>query len=161
MLRIIGECRPKYAIFENVSGLFTGDNGRWFAKFLYDLAEVGLDAEWHCISASEFNAPHHRDRVWVIAYPKDELRNVDGDGQGGEMPRPKLRPKQPRRQGLPFDGGAWDIKRRTVLKSAICGKDDGFSGGVDRLKRLGNSVYPQIPEAIGRAIMAAHKHKQG
>jgi len=69
MLRIISECRPRYAIFENVTGLLTGEDGRWFAKFLYGLAEIGFDAEWHCISASELSAPHHRDRVWIIAYP--------------------------------------------------------------------------------------------
>ena len=39
MLRIISECRPQFAIFENVTGLLTGDvRSRWFAKFLYDLA---------------------------------------------------------------------------------------------------------------------------
>jgi DNA (cytosine-5)-methyltransferase 1 len=69
MLRVIGECLPRYAIFENVTGLLTGGRGRWFAKFLYDLAEVGYDAEWHCISASKLGAFHHRDRVWIIAYP--------------------------------------------------------------------------------------------
>jgi DNA (cytosine-5)-methyltransferase 1 len=63
MLRIISECLPRYAIFENVSALLTGESGRWFAQFLYDLASVGYDAEWHCISASELGAQHHRDRV--------------------------------------------------------------------------------------------------
>jgi len=71
MLRIISECLPRYAIFENVSALLTGDSGRWFAQFLYDLAEIGYDAEWHCIPASELGAHHHRDRVWVIAYPNN------------------------------------------------------------------------------------------
>jgi hypothetical protein len=32
---------------------------------------------------------------------------------------------------------------------------DGRPGEVDRLKQLGNAVKPQIPEAIGRAIMTA------
>ncbi len=71
MLRIISECMPRYAIFENVTGLLTGESGRWFAQFLYDLAEIGYDAEWHCISASELGAHHHRDRVWIIAYPNN------------------------------------------------------------------------------------------
>ena len=69
MLRIISECLPRYAIFENVTGLLTGESGRWFGQFLYDLASIGYDAEWHCISASFLGAPHHRDRVWVVAYP--------------------------------------------------------------------------------------------
>lgn len=70
MLRIISECLPRYAIFENVTGLLTGESGKWFAKFLYDLDAIGYDAEWHCISASFVGAHHHRDRIWIIAYPK-------------------------------------------------------------------------------------------
>ena len=73
MLRIISECRPQFAIFENVTGLLTGDSGRWFAKFLYDLDEIGFDAEWHCITASDIGAHHHRDRVWIVAYPNEAL----------------------------------------------------------------------------------------
>jgi|13_taG_2_1085334.scaffolds.fasta_scaffold08421_3 DNA (cytosine-5)-methyltransferase 1 len=72
MLRVISECGPRYAIFENVAALITGEQGRWFAQFLYDLAKIGYDAEWHCISASELGAHHHRDRVWIIAYPNDD-----------------------------------------------------------------------------------------
>ena len=69
MLRIISECMPRYAIFENVTGLLTGESGRWFGQFLYDLAAIGYDAEWHCIPASQLGAHHHRDRIWIIAYP--------------------------------------------------------------------------------------------
>jgi len=70
MLRLISECRPKYAIFENVAALLTGDHGGWFAKFLYDLATVGFDAEWHCIPAAYCGLNHSRDRAWIVAYPK-------------------------------------------------------------------------------------------
>jgi len=81
MLRIISECLPRYAIFENVTGLLTGEQGRWFGQFLYDLASVGYDAQWHCISASELGAHHHRDRVWIVAYP-----NMPHD-KGGRLSR--------------------------------------------------------------------------
>jgi DNA (cytosine-5)-methyltransferase 1 len=67
--RLLGEIRPDYAIFENVTALLSGDSGRWFQRVLWDLSEVGYDAEWHCIPASELGANHHRDRVWIIAYP--------------------------------------------------------------------------------------------
>ena len=33
--------------------------------------------------------------------------------------------------------------------------DNGLSEGLDRLKGCGNAVVPQIPELIGRAIMAS------
>jgi DNA (cytosine-5)-methyltransferase 1 len=54
--------RPKYALIENVSALI----GRGLDVVLADLAQIGYDAEWHCISASCVGAPHRRDRVFVI-----------------------------------------------------------------------------------------------
>jgi hypothetical protein len=36
----------------------------------------------------------------------------------------------------------------------------GVSFGVDRLRALGNAVVPQIPELIGRAILASLKERQ-
>jgi DNA (cytosine-5)-methyltransferase 1 len=44
--------------------------GRGMGTVLGDLAEVGVDAEWHCIPASAVGAPHIRDRVWIIAKPQ-------------------------------------------------------------------------------------------
>ncbi len=38
---------------------------------------------------------------------------------------------------------------------ALLGMDDGVSNWVDRTKALGNALVPQIPELIGRAILAA------
>jgi len=76
LCRIIGEVRPKYAIVENVTALISGDSGRWFGRILGDLAEIGYDCEWHCISASELGAHHHRDRVWIICYPKHTGRDA-------------------------------------------------------------------------------------
>ncbi len=67
--RLLGDIRPRYAIFENVTALISGERGKWFERVLWDISQVGYDAEWHCIPASELGAHHHRDRVWIIAYP--------------------------------------------------------------------------------------------
>jgi DNA (cytosine-5)-methyltransferase 1 len=63
--RLINEIRPKYAIIENVANL----RSQGLISVLQDLWEIGYDAEWHCIPASAFGAPHRRDRIWIIAYP--------------------------------------------------------------------------------------------
>ena len=67
--RLLREIRPKHAIFENVTALISGDQGRWFQRVLFDISQVGYDAEWHCIAASDIGAHHHRDRVWIMVYP--------------------------------------------------------------------------------------------
>ena len=67
--RLLGDVRPRYAIFENVTNLLTGDGGDWFKRVLWDISSVGYDAEWHCIPASAIGAHHHRDRVRIVAYP--------------------------------------------------------------------------------------------
>ncbi len=63
--RLINEIRPKYAIIENVANL----RSQGLIAVLQDLWEIGYDAEWHCIPASAFGAPHRRDRIWIIAHP--------------------------------------------------------------------------------------------
>ncbi len=62
--RLINEIRPKYAIIENVANL----RSTGLISVLQDLWEIGYNAEWHCIPASAFGAPHRRDRIWIIAH---------------------------------------------------------------------------------------------
>lgn len=76
--RLIGEIRPKYAIVENVSAL----RSRGLGRVLGDLAEVGYDAECHCISASAVGAPHQRDRLWIIAHPNKQYDDCRRHGTG-------------------------------------------------------------------------------
>jgi DNA (cytosine-5)-methyltransferase 1 len=82
--RLLSELRPQYAIFENVTNLLTGDGGAWFQQVLWDISEVGYDAEWHCIPASAIGAPHRRDRVFIVAYPNSDDRRR---GYSAEPPR--------------------------------------------------------------------------
>ncbi len=56
---------PKIALIENVSAI----TDRGLNVVLADLAEIGYDAEWYCISASSVGAWHKRKRVFIIAYP--------------------------------------------------------------------------------------------
>jgi DNA-cytosine methyltransferase len=94
--RLIGELRPRYAIMENVSALL----GRGLDKVLGDLAEIGYDAEWHCIPASELGAHHHRDRVWIIAYPA----SYGGCGTSNETGQKTRRQDRKQAEQLAVDG---------------------------------------------------------
>ena len=73
-LRLISELGPDFVVVENVSALLN----RGLDQVLGQLAEIGYDAEWHCIPASAIGAPHRRDRIWIIAYP---MRGRQGHGE--------------------------------------------------------------------------------
>lgn len=66
--RSIRELRPKYALVENVSML----SRRGLTRVLGDLAEIGYDAEWFTLRASDVGAPHRRERLFIIAYSASE-----------------------------------------------------------------------------------------
>lgn len=70
-VRLLGDVRPRYGVFENVTNLLNGEGGAWFKRVLWDISQIGYDAIWHCIPASELGAHHHRDRVWIVVYPNE------------------------------------------------------------------------------------------
>lgn len=147
-LRAIRVVRPRYAILENVAALL----GRGLGTILGDLAEIGYDAEWHCVRASDIGAIHERDRIWIIAYPVGSRgpRLVTSE-DFGEVGSWWLRSQEDLQSiaDAPFERG--DRWPQPLLRRM----DDGLPGRLDRLHCIGNSVVPQVVEAIGRAIMKA------
>jgi len=80
-LRAIREIRPKYALVENVPGLLSIDDGRLARGVFGDLAELGYDAEWNIISASDVGAPHLRKRIFIVAHSQSNLRGSSWNGR--------------------------------------------------------------------------------
>jgi DNA (cytosine-5)-methyltransferase 1 len=135
--RLIGEIRPAVAFVENVTGLLSLGMG----EVLGDLAALGYDAEWHCIPASAVGATQCRDRVWLVAYPNGKR------GRGGETWGQYAKDAwQPSSNSW---GRDWDIEPRVGRVA------HGVPGRAHRLKALGNSIVPHIPELIGRAVLKA------
>lgn len=63
----ISALRPSIVILENVKNhLNLG-----FDKVLNDLTSIGYDARWHIVRAADIGAPHHRRRLFAVAYPID------------------------------------------------------------------------------------------
>jgi DNA (cytosine-5)-methyltransferase 1 len=67
-IRLVRELQPRAVVLENVAALLT----RGLDRVLGTLAEIGYDAEWHCIPAAYVGAPHIRDRVFVLAYANSQ-----------------------------------------------------------------------------------------
>lgn len=89
--RAIEELKPKLVVIENVRGLLSAkaDNGMEYSTealdgwgrrpvftavqaVLGDLADLGYDAKWTGVRASDAGAAHQRFRVFIIAFPQSE-----------------------------------------------------------------------------------------
>ena len=130
---------------ENVSAILH----RGMADVIGTLASIGYDAEWHCIPASYVNAPHSRDRAFIIAYSKGDdgsKRNMLEES-GKRVPQVQFR-------GLygSFRGNK-QREWRQEPASRFLRVDDGIPDAMDRLKGLGNAIVPQVAYQIIRAIV--------
>src|SRR5262245_10873750 len=173
--RLVRELRPEFVLVENVAALL----GRGLGRVLGDLAQIGYDAQWHCIPAAAVGAPHLRDRIWIVAYP--DGRGWEGfrlaqhggeqgalwgepDRRGARRRRARSQVGEPGGQRLalgPGTLGQWAHAATTgagwwAAEPGICRVVDGPAARVDRRRRLvalGGSLVPDIPEIIGTAIM--------
>lgn len=83
LVRIVDELRPRYLFLENVAAITAG---RELDSVLGALAELGFDARWSCLRASDVGAPHRRDRWWCLAWHPDLLADGDSDERSADVP---------------------------------------------------------------------------
>lgn len=164
--RIVCEVQPRWVIIENVSGLFTSDDGRFFTKILRELSESGYCVEWDAIPASAVGAPHGRDRVFIVAYSKsngsgnENPSSIFEFGQQGTVSRVGFGGSPVRRRThslseVEWNFSTWGDQGKRLGISPVCRVDDGLSNRVDRMKALGNAVVPQVAEFVGRQVIKA------
>lgn len=78
-IRLIGECRPRVFIWENVKGTFSSNSGEDFAAIIQEFANIGgYRLEWQLLNTSWF-LPQNRERIYLVGYsttPKRDWRGV-------------------------------------------------------------------------------------
>lgn len=136
MHRLIRELRPRWVVCENVLGHVE----LGLDDVLHDLEDAGYAATPFVVPACAVGAPHRRDRVWIVAH-------APGLGLAG----PELGTPGRQSASLLPDESLW----RDLPAPFTCRDDDGIPCRVERTQALGNAVVPQIPELIGRAIIAS------
>lgn len=145
MRRLVEELRPAWVVGENVAGHIT----LGLDQVLSDLDTLGYASRTFVIPAVAVNAPHRRDRVWIVA--NSSSVGLEGPWVSGE----------PIHQAEAGDWEATDaldaLERGDV--PVMCREHDGISQRLDRLRALGNAVVPQVVEIIGRAIMEAQREQ--
>ena len=85
MLRVIREVAPRWVIGENVSGIIPME----LDKVLSDLEGEGYAARPFIVPACAADAPHRRDRVWIIARNVGDTRRTSSKSRGDTKAREK------------------------------------------------------------------------
>jgi len=127
MARVIREVRPRFALVEN-SPMLTS---RGLGIVLGDLAEMGFDARWGVLGARHAQAPHRRDRIWIVAREGSprlgDTAKLGYGIQGQEHVRSSAQSR------------SWWQVEPDVGRVA-----DGMAHRVDRLRALGNGQVPAV-----------------
>ena len=181
-IRVVELLRPRWLLLENVAALLN----RGLDKVLGTLATIGYDAEWHCLQAADFGAPHLRDRVFILAYTPGEgvARETGNICEANRRPIRKLPPvtEQPGKVANSvssrWEGGTEkpifgikDLSREHMrsrenfrkfwaVEPELGRVADGVPKRVDRLRGLGNAVVPQIAEWLGQQILDASRSEK-
>jgi DNA (cytosine-5)-methyltransferase 1 len=164
VLRLVQSIRPRWCIFENVSG---------HVKLGFDQVASSLEDEGYSvwpfiIPACAVDAPHRRDRLWIVAHTRNKpgwdsfqrgagagstpeaMANTDSFGLQGcaqeQISRVGNIQEQSQGSGTNF-GDGWPVESRVGRVA------NGIPNRAHRIKTLGNAVVPQIPEIIGQTIM--------
>jgi DNA (cytosine-5)-methyltransferase 1 len=178
MCRVIREARPAWIIGENVAGIVN----LALDQVCADLEAEGYEVEPIIIPACAVDAPHRRDRVWIIArnvadpyrgqlcQREPEGQSVQVSGEGGE------------RVGDVADTQKQGLERRDIQGAGIVEGRLGQSGEsiqaiwlpepdlgrvahgvpnrVAKLRGLGNAIVPQVAAEIIRCINKVMENNQ-
>jgi DNA (cytosine-5)-methyltransferase 1 len=68
MFRIIKEIKPDWVVGENVHGIVNWSDGMVFDQVQSDLENIGYEVQAYVLPSCAVNAPHRRDRVWIVAH---------------------------------------------------------------------------------------------
>ena len=172
MLRVISEIRPTWVVAENVAGLLN----MGFNDCVSDLESAGYETTSFLIPACAVNAPHRRDRVFIVAYSKRsnqqrERLNRQGQGESGSCgsergkdvadtntERPQGHGGLRECRGQLFTGqGSESFKGNWESEPELGRVAHGIRNRVDRLRCLGNAVVPQQIYPVLKAIADIEK----
>jgi len=163
MARIIGEVRPRYVFVENSPMLTI----RGLGTVLGNLSEMGFDAEWGVISASDVGANHQRDRIWIRAEQRDFLSHSQHNGTGWWEQQPESAEEKTRivanaRCELRSERNSGDLDTQEeigtsspILKQSGghgCGEDQMANTSSENAQGLWSTIgIPEERSAIGSA----------
>jgi len=174
--------KPKYVVWENVRGSlsaeavsasdmehregFLGERGghlRALGRVLGDLADLGYDAEWRGLRASDVGAPHGRFRVFIPASHRDHIGEHRAgeraaEGRRGQLANRRLTAANPHHevsQGQHHQAGTAQTERHGHTSQGVDWRE--YAGAVRRWEALHRTApSPVEMSPTGKPRLSAH-----
>lgn len=158
MLRVIHEVQPRWVLGENVHGIVN----LALDQVLADLESEGYEVQTFLVPACAVNAPHRRNRIWLIANTQSAKRELSrntwerraGFANGSCDDERSFSDAESEQTGRLFKRGvpanisaSRDWTGQTAAwstESTFCGVADGVPRRMERLRALGNAIVPQV-----------------
>lgn len=70
-IRIVGQVRPKYILWENVKNILSAKHKHNFGKYIETLNILGYNSYYQVLNAKDYGIPQNRERVYTISIRKD------------------------------------------------------------------------------------------
>jgi DNA (cytosine-5)-methyltransferase 1 len=94
MLRVVREIKPPFVVCENPTGIISLGYGKPLESILSSLEDEGFQIELFIIPSCAIQAPHKRERIWIIAYSKKFTSNSIVGGKFGLFRKLREVPKK-------------------------------------------------------------------
>jgi DNA (cytosine-5)-methyltransferase 1 len=75
-LDLVERGRPRWLVLENVTGLFTSNNGADFRRLIGEIAQLGYGVAWRTVDARHFGVAQRRRRVFIVCNRDDAFNGV-------------------------------------------------------------------------------------
>ena len=70
-IRIVGQIRPKYVLWENVKNILSAKHKHNFDAYIDTMNALGYDSYYQVLNAKDYGIPQNRERVYTISIRKD------------------------------------------------------------------------------------------
>ena len=70
-IRIVGEIRPKYVLWENVKNVLSKKHKHNFDNYINTMNVLGYNSYYRVLNAKDYGIPQNRERVYTISIRKD------------------------------------------------------------------------------------------
>ena len=168
VVRCLDALRPTWFLGENVPGIIN----LALDQVCADLESLGYTVWPVCVPACAVDAPHQRQRVWIIGHAdKSSQSDVSVNAEVAELQGTHANPDRNGQQGGIKPNGIWEEARTEQTEispcqwtkwdglpsSRVCRVDARLPQQMDRLRGLGNAVVPQVVETFGRMILISQQ----